>query len=123
MSVNGESWLARVQEEIGDHNCRQQLCPRKLTVEALLICHIVHQQDSHSSSVVCGGDGAEALLSCGIPYLQLHALAVELDGADLEVDADCGDEGGSEGVLAEAQQTAGLADAGVSNEKQLDLQY
>jgi hypothetical protein len=55
--------------------------------------------------------------------LQLHALAVELNGADLEVDADCGDEGGSEGVLAEAQQTAGLADAGVSNEKQLDLQY
>jgi hypothetical protein len=99
------------------------VCPCKLTVEALLICHVVHQQDSHSSSVVCGGDGAEALLPCGVPYLQLHALAVEFDGADLEVDADCGDEGGSEGVFTEAQQTARLADAGVSNEKQLDLQY
>ena len=82
------------------------MCSRKLTVEALLICHIVHQQDSHSSSIVCGGDGAEALLSCGIPYLQLHALAVELDGADFEVDADGGDERGRERVLTEAQQTA-----------------
>jgi hypothetical protein len=123
MSVDGESGQ-RDCEQIGDHNyCRQQPCPYKLTVEALLICHVVHQQDSHSSSVVCGCDGAEALLSCGVPYLQLHALAVELDGADLKVDADCGDEGGSEGVFAEAQQTARLANAGVSNEKQLDLQY
>ena len=51
----------------------------------------------------------------GIPYLQLHALAVKLDRADLEVDSDSGNEGGSEGVFTEAQQTARFADAGVAD--------
>jgi len=41
-------------------------------------------------------------LACGIPDLQLDALAVELDGADLEVNADGGDERGGEAVLAES---------------------
>ena len=54
-------------------------------------------------------------MSSGIPYLQLHALAVKLDRADLEVDSDGGNEGGSEGVFAEAQQTARFADAGVAD--------
>jgi len=92
------------------------------TVEALLIRHVVHQQDTHGASVVSGGDGAEALLTRGVPYLQLNALAVQLNRADLEIDTDSGDEGGREGVFAETQQTAGLADAGVAYEKQLDLQ-
>jgi len=41
-----------------------------------------------------------------IPYLQLDTLSVELDRADLEVDADSRDEAGREAVFAEAQQTA-----------------
>jgi hypothetical protein len=56
-------------------------------------------------------------LTGGIPYLQLHALAVELDGADLEVDADGGDERGRERVFAEAQQTARFAYARVAYEE------
>ena len=67
---------------------------------------VVDQQNAHSASVVGRGDGPETLLPGGIPYLQLHALAVELDGADFEVDADGGDERGRERVLTEAQQTA-----------------
>jgi hypothetical protein len=62
------------------------------TVETSLICHIVHQQNSHRTAVVRCCDGAETLLTRCVPDLQLHALAVELDGADLEVDADGGDE-------------------------------
>ena len=54
-------------------------------------------------------------MSSGVPYLQLHALAVKLNRADLEVDSDGGNEGGSEGVFAEAQQTARFADAGVAD--------
>lgn len=88
-----------------------RVSPKGRTVEALLICHIIHQQNTHGASVVSGRDGAEALLAGGVPYLQLDALAVELDRADLEVDADGGDEGWGEGVLAEPQQTAGLAHA------------
>jgi len=88
----------------------------KRTVETLLVRDIVYEQNSHGTSVVSGCDGAEALLSSSIPYLQLHALAVKFNRADLEVDSDSGDEGGSERVFAEAQQTAGFADARVAYE-------
>lgn len=57
----------------------------------------------------------------GIPYLQLYPLAIELDGSDLEVNADGGDERGGEGVLAEAQQAARLAYARVADEQEFDL--
>jgi hypothetical protein len=87
----------------------------KRTVETLLICDVVYKQDTHGTSVVSSCDGAEALLSGGIPYLQLHALAIKLNRADLEVDSDGGNEGGSEGVFAETQQTARFADAGVAD--------
>ena len=60
-------------------------------------------------------------MSSGVPYLQLHTLAVKLDRADLEVDSDGGNERRSEGVFAEAQQTARLANARVAYEEQLDL--
>jgi hypothetical protein len=76
---------------------------RGRTVEASFIRNVVYQQDTHGTSVVRGGDGPEALLAGGIPYLQLHALAVELDGADFEVDADGSDERGRERVFAETQ--------------------
>jgi hypothetical protein len=91
------------------------------TVETPLVRHVIDQQDAHSTSVVCGGDGAEALLAGRVPYLQLHALAVELDGPDLEVDSDSRDEGRRERVFAEAQQAAGLADARVADQEQFDL--
>lgn len=91
------------------------------TVEGALIGDIVNQQDAHGTAIVGGGDGAEAFLACGIPDLQLHALAVELDGPDLEIDTDGGDEGRRERVLTEAQQAAGLAHAGVADQQQLDL--
>lgn len=74
----------------------------ELTVKAFLVCYVVDQQNSHGTSVVGCGNGAETLLARGIPYLQLDALAVEFDCADLEVDSDGGDEGGSEGIFAEA---------------------
>lgn len=76
------------------------------TVEALLVCHVIDQQDPHCASVVCSGDCSEALLTRGVPYLQLHAFAIQVDGSDLEVYADGGDETGGKAVLAEAQQTA-----------------
>ena len=94
---------------------------RERTVERSLVGDIVYQQDAHGAAVVGGGDGAEALLAGRVPDLQLDALAIELDGPDLEVDADGGDEGRGEGVLAEAQQAARLADARVAYEEQLDL--
>lgn len=91
------------------------------TVETPLVRNIVDQQDAHGTAVVCRGDGPEALLAGCVPDLQLDALAVKLDGPYLEVDADGGDEGGGEGVFAEAQQTAGFTHTGVANQQKLDL--
>lgn len=45
----------------------------------------------------------------GVPYLQFDTLAVEIDGADFEVDADRCDEGGSEAVFAEPEEAARFA--------------
>ena len=89
----------------------RHLDPGSRTVETPLIGHIIDEKNAHSTAVVCRGDGSKTFLACGIPYLQLHALAIELDRPDLEVDADGGDERRSEGVFTEAQKTARLADA------------
>ena len=43
----------------------------------------------------------EPLLAGRVPNLQLDLLPPQLDRLDLEVDPDCGDEGGVEGVLGE----------------------
>lgn len=74
-----------------------------LTVEGPLIRHVVHEQDPHRSAVVCRRDSPEALLPCRVPYLKLDSFPVELDGPDLEVDADGCDEGRGEGVFAESE--------------------
>lgn len=79
------------------------------TVKRPLVGDVVDEEDAHGAAVVGGGDGAEALLTGCVPDLELDALAVQLDGTDLEVDADGRDEGRRERVFAEAQQAAGLA--------------
>lgn len=52
--------------------------------------------------------------------LQLHGLAIELDRSDLEVDADGGDVALGVGVVGESQEQAGLSDAGVTDEEELE---
>lgn len=76
------------------------------TIKGPLVGNIVDQQDAHGATVVGGSNGAEALLAGGIPDLQLYALAIELNGPDLEVDSDRGDERGRKGVLTEPKKTA-----------------
>src|SRR3569833_121506 len=80
--------------------------PEVRTVEGSLVRHIVYQQDAHGASVVGRCDGAEPLLARRIPDLQLRPLAIQLDGPELKVDADRGDEAGRERVFAKAQQAA-----------------
>ena len=55
-----------------------------------------------------------------VPDLELDDLAVELNGADLEVDTDGGDVALSVGVVSEADEQAGLADAGVADDDELE---
>ena len=79
-------------------------------------------QQNHVLPVVVRRDGVEPLLSRRVPDLQLDLLSPELDGLDLEVDADRRDERVVEGVVGEAEQYARLADAGVADEEQLEEQ-
>ena len=89
-------------------------------VEGFVVGDVVHDDDAVGAAVVRGGDGAEALLAGGVPNLELDGLAVELDGADLKVDADGGDVGFRVGVVGESEEKARLADAGVSDEQELE---
>lgn len=69
------------------------------------------------------GNGAEPLLPGGIPDLELDALAIELDGANFEVNADGCDEGGSKRVVRETKKQTALADAcrGIRSEEAQSL--
>jgi hypothetical protein len=55
-----------------------------------------------------------------VPDLQLHRLLVDGDGAEAEVDADRADVRVCEVVVREAQEEAGLADARVADQHQLE---
>ena len=47
----------------------------------------------------------------GLPYnLEFYPLAVELDGTDLEVNADCGNKGRCPCIVAEPKQQTGFSD-------------
>lgn len=52
--------------------------------------------------------------------LELYRLALELDGADLEVDADGRDVRLCVGVVGKAEEEARLADARVADEEELE---
>ena len=72
-------------------------------VEALFIRHIIYQENTHRSAVVGSCDGPKALLPRSVPDLKLEALSLLLNGANLEVDSNGGDERGSEGIVRKAK--------------------
>lgn len=55
-------------------------------------------------------DSTETFLTSCIPNLQLDTFAVELNGANLEVNANSGNEGWSERVVGKAKQQAAFPD-------------
>ena len=89
-------------------------------VEGLHIGDIVHYGNTVGTAVVGGGDGAEALLSSGIPDLKLDGLPVQVQGADLEIDTDGADVGLGVGIIDETEEEARLSDAGVSDQEDLE---
>ena len=98
------------------------------TVEGTLVGDIVDKQNAHSATVIRRRDGPESFLASSVPLdmtreyltagrrgegthnLELDPLPVYLNGANLEVDADSGDEGRRPGVIAETEEQAGFAD-------------
>jgi hypothetical protein len=90
-------------------------------LEGPAVGDVVHEEDALRASEVGRGDGPETLLSGRVPDLELDALAVHLHVLDLEIDADCGNKRGGEGVIGVTQEEAGLANAGVTDHEQLAL--
>lgn len=89
-------------------------------LKRLLVGHVKDKQDAHRTSVVGCRDGAEPFLSRSVPDLQLDALPVQLDRADLKVNADGRNKGGCPRIVAEAQQETRLAHARVADQEQFD---
>mmetsp|Transcript_20604 Transcript_20604/g.53250 ORF Transcript_20604/g.53250 Transcript_20604/m.53250 type:complete len:238 (+) Transcript_20604:150-863(+) len=73
-------------------------------VKRALVGYVVDNDDAVRPAVVCTADRAEALLPRRVPDLQLDGLAIELNRADLEVDADCADVRVHPCVVGEAEQ-------------------
>lgn len=77
-------------KELVDALCRISvdfLKPLLDVCESVLVCHIVDDDDTVGSTVVRRRDGTESFLTCCVPDLKLDCLALELNCADLEVDA------------------------------------
>merc|ERR1719326_1363726 len=94
--------------------------PRLHVLERLAVSGVIHDDDAVRAAVVAARDRAEALLPRRVPNLQLDRLALQLDRADFEVDADGGDVALRVGVIGKAQQEARLADARVADEHELE---
>ena len=88
--------------------------------EGVTISDVVSDDDSVHTTEVARSDGLEAVLADRIPDLELDGLAVDLDGADFEVDSNGGHEVLMEDVVGETQQQRRLTDTGVSNEQHLE---
>ena len=78
-------------------------------VEGAFLATIVHEQNAHGTLIIGLCDRSEALLPCGVPHLQLHALVVHLDGLYPEIDAYRRHVRGWKLVVREPQQQASLA--------------
>jgi len=90
--------------------------PARDAIERRLVGHVVDEQDSHRPAVVRGRDSSEALLAGRVPDLQLDALVVQRDRADLEVDPYRSNKRLRKGIIREAGKDAALADTGVPDE-------
>ena len=91
--------------------------------EALLFGDVVDDDDGVGTFVICAGYGSEALLACGVPYLEFDDVALDCDGPWLsfhvlepEINTDGGEITLLEGVICKSPEERGLADRAVSNQ-------
>mmetsp|Transcript_34199 Transcript_34199/g.55014 ORF Transcript_34199/g.55014 Transcript_34199/m.55014 type:complete len:261 (-) Transcript_34199:62-844(-) len=81
---------------------------------------VIHQQSTAGTAIVRPGDGAEGLLSSGIPDLQLDLLVVNSYQPSTKLHADCQIMIGAEALVRELKEQARLADASVANDDILE---
>lgn len=88
--------------------------------ESLGFGDIIDHDNPLGPLVIGTGDGLEAFLPGGVPDLGLDGLAVEIEGPDLEVDSDGGEEVFVEDLVGEAEEETGLSDGGVAHQEELE---
>jgi hypothetical protein len=64
-------------------------------------------------------NSAEGGTSSKVNVAHLDDLAIQLNGANLEVDANGRDVAVSVGIISETEKQAGLADTGIANQQKL----
>lgn len=72
------------------------------------------------TSVVAGGEGAEAFLAGCVPNLELDDIVFVLDVLEFEVNANGVEKVLVEGIFCVAQQEATLADTTVANDQHFE---
>jgi len=80
-------------------------------VEAALVRDIVHQQNSHGSSIISRCNRAETFLSSCVPDLELDTLRVEVNGANFKVNANGCNETRCKRVVREPKKQATLSNS------------
>ncbi len=108
-----------------NHNVRvrvisQLLQPPRHVLVCLVLGDVVHQQGAHGTTVVSGCDRTIALLAGRVPDLRLDGLAVDLNAAGCEFNADGGLAVEVEFVAGESREQVGLADAAVAYQDDLE---
>ena len=86
----------------------------------LLVGDIIDYYNSVCSLVVGGGNGLEALLTGGVPNLELNLLAVHFNSFNFKIDADGRHKVVREHIVSESNKQRGLADARAANEQNLE---
>lgn len=96
------------QQQAQPHTQQQRRKPSHASGACVCVCLAVCYL---CTTEVGGGDGFEALLASGVPYLEPDGLALNGHRLDLKVNANGCDERGAEAVVSVAQQQACLADS------------
>ena len=89
-------------------------------LEAVWSSYIIDEQKAHRTAVVGRCDGFEALLSGGVPYLQLDFATLAHDRLHAKVYAHRRGEVVGKRVLAVAKQQRCLANAGAPHQQQFE---
>lgn len=84
------------------------------------LADVVHDQRTHGTTVVCGGDRTVPFLARGVPYLRLNLLAVHVDGPSGKLDTDSGLRVDVELIRGEPRQQVRLTNTGVTNQHYLE---
>lgn len=98
----------------------QLLQPPRHVLVGLMLGDVVDKQGADGAAIVGGGDGAVALLAGRVPDLGLDGLAVDLNAAGRELDADGRLAVEVEFVAGESREEVGFADAGISDQDNLE---